>query len=39
VSVRTGLLDREAAAQELELTEGQMLELVRKARHLAGIEG
>ncbi len=39
VSVRTGLLDRESAAQELELTEGQMLELVRKARHLAGIEG
>jgi len=39
VSVRTGLLDGEAAGQELDLTEGQMEELVRQVRHLAGIEG
>lgn len=39
VSVRTGLLDVEAAGQELDLTEGQMEELVRQVRHLAGIEG
>ena len=39
VSVRTGLLDVEAAGQELDLTEEQMEELVRQVRHLAGIEG
>jgi len=39
VSVRTGLLDVEAAGQELDLTEGQMEDLVRQVRHLAGIEG
>ncbi|WP_373067876.1 hypothetical protein [Gemmatimonas sp.] len=39
VSVRTGLLDGEAAGQELDLTETQMEELVRQVRHLAGIEG
>lgn len=39
VSVRTGMLDREAAGQELDLTESQMVELVRQARHLAGVEG
>ena len=39
VSMRSGLLDPEAAAQELELTETQMLALVRQMRHLAGVEG
>ena len=39
VSVRTGLLDGEAASQELDLTEGQMQALIRHVRHLAGIEG
>jgi hypothetical protein len=39
VSMRTGLLDREAAAQEMELTERQMSELVLQARMLAGVEG
>ncbi len=39
VSVRTGMLDYEAAAQELDLTEMQMVELARQARHLAGVEG
>ncbi len=39
VSVRTGLLDSEAASQELDLTEEQMGQLVKQVRHLAGIEG
>jgi hypothetical protein len=39
VSVRTGLLDGEAAGQEMDLTEEQMQVLVRQVRHLAGIEG
>jgi len=38
VSMRTGLLDREAAAQEMELTEQQLKELVKQARVLAGVE-
>lgn len=38
VSMRTGLLDREAAAQEMELTERQLNELVKQARVLAGVE-
>ena len=38
VSMRTGLLDREAAAQEMELTERQLIELVKQARVLAGVE-
>lgn len=38
VSMRTGLLDREAAAQEMELTEQQLIELVKQARVLAGVE-
>lgn len=38
VSMRTGLLDRNAAAQEMLLTEEQMVELVRQARMLAGVE-
>ena len=38
VSMRTGLLDREAAAQEMELTERQLAELVKQARVLAGVE-
>ena len=38
VSTRTGLLDRNAAAQEMLLTEEQLVELVRQARMLAGVE-
>ncbi len=38
VSVRTGLLDRDSAAQEMLLTEEQLVELVRQARMLAGVE-
>lgn len=39
VSMRSGLLDRDAATQEMLLTEEQMVDLVRQARMLAGIEG
>ena len=39
VSMRSHLLDADAAHQELELTERQMLELVRQMKHLAGVEG
>ena len=39
VSMRSGLLDADAAQQELELTEEQMIELVRQMKHLAGVEG
>jgi hypothetical protein len=39
VSMRTGLLDAEAAHQELELTEEQLVQLVRQMKHLAGVEG
>ena len=38
VSMRNGLLDGEAAAQELELTEAQLIELIRQAKRLAGVE-
>jgi hypothetical protein len=38
VSMRAGLLDVDAAQQELELTERQMVELVKQAKVLAGIE-
>lgn len=39
VSMRSGLLDPDAAQQELDLTEVQMVELVRQMKHLAGVEG
>lgn len=39
ISMRTGLLDAEAAQQEMELTEEQMVTLVRQMKHLAGVEG
>lgn len=39
VSMRSGLLDQEAAAQEMMLTEAQLIELVKQARMLAGVEG
>jgi len=38
VGMRTGLLDRPAAEQEMLLTEEQLVELVRQARMLAGVE-
>jgi hypothetical protein len=39
VSMRSGLLDRDAARQEMQLTENQLIELVRQASQLSGIEG
>lgn len=38
ISMRAGLLDAEGAAQELELTEKQLHELVDQLRGAAGIE-
>lgn len=38
VSMRSGLLDADAAHQELELTERQMIELIKQAKRLAGVE-
>jgi hypothetical protein len=38
VSMRSGLLDADSAMQECELTERQMVELVRQAKRLAGVE-
>jgi hypothetical protein len=39
ISMRAGLLDEEGAAQELELTEKQLHELVDRLRYSAGVEG
>lgn len=38
VSMRAGLLDEEGAAQELDLTERQLHELVDRLRFAAGVE-
>jgi hypothetical protein len=38
ISMRAGLLDMEGAAQELELTERQLHELVDRLRPTAGVE-
>lgn len=39
ISMRAGLLDAEGAAQELELTETQLHDLVDRLRFAAGVEG
>ena len=39
LSMRSGLLDRDAAAHEMQLTEQQLIELVKQARVMAGVEG
>ena len=39
ISMRAGLLDQEGAAQEIELTEKQLHELVERLRYSAGVEG
>jgi hypothetical protein len=39
ISMRAGLLDAEGAAQELDLTEKQLHELVERLRFTAGVEG
>lgn len=39
ISMRAGLLDKEGAAQEIEITEKQLHDLVEKLRDAAGVEG
>ncbi|MEX2179001.1 MAG: hypothetical protein WD801_09845 [Gemmatimonadaceae bacterium] len=39
ISMRAGLLDADGAAQEMEITEKQLHELVDLLRHVAGLEG
>jgi len=39
ISMRAGLLDSDGAAQEIELTERQLHELVERLRYAAGVEG
>ena len=39
ISMRAGLLDEEGAAQEVEITEKQLHELVDRLRIAAGVEG
>lgn len=39
VSMRSGLLDNDAGTQEMQLTEQQLIELVKQAKLLAGLEG
>lgn len=39
LSMRSGLLDRDAAAHEMQLTEQQLVELVKQVRTMAGVEG
>ena len=38
VAMRTGVLDLDGAAQEIDLTEQQLLDLVRQMRAVAGVE-
>jgi hypothetical protein len=38
ISMREGLLDEEGANQEIELTENQLHESIKKLRHTAGVE-
>jgi len=38
ISMRDGLLDKEGAAQEIELTEKQLHECIDRLRHNAGVE-
>ena len=38
ISMRAGLLDKDGAAQEVELTEKQLHELVERLRYQAGVE-
>jgi hypothetical protein len=38
LSMRAGLLDMEGAAQEIDLTEKQLHDLIGKLREVAGVE-
>ena len=37
--MRAGLLDADGAAQEIDLTERQLHDLVQRLRYSAGVEG
>ena len=39
ISMRAGLLDKEGAAQELEMTEKQLYDLIDRLKASAGVEG
>jgi hypothetical protein len=39
ISMHAGVIDPEGAAQELELTERQMIEVVQRLKDYAGVEG
>jgi hypothetical protein len=39
ISMRAGVIDQEGAAQELDLTEHQMIEIVKRLKDYAGVEG
>lgn len=39
ISMRAGVIDPDGAAQEIELTEQQMIEVVRRLKDYAGVEG
>jgi len=39
ISMRAGLLDQEGAAQELDMTEKQLYELIDRLKASAGVEG
>ncbi len=39
ISMRAGLLDKEGAAQELDMTEKQLYELIERLKASAGVEG
>ena len=39
ISMRAGLLDKEGAAQELEMTEKQLYDLIERLKGSAGVEG
>lgn len=39
ISMRAGLLDKEGAAQELDMTEKQLYDLIERLKASAGVEG
>jgi hypothetical protein len=39
ISMRAGVIDRDGALQELELAEHQMIEVVKRLKDFAGVEG
>jgi hypothetical protein len=39
ISMRAGVIDRDGAVQELEIAEHQMIEVVKRLKDFAGVEG